>query len=153
MKNPGVVPGSGNRPWSLYTGHETKLMQVANHCNEVLPAAREEKTRAFAVFWLSHRTDVDSMEVMRVFCRLRGQNPLVGLIGMAKAHNVGIRPLHDPQEALFIPVFKKVLVDFTGRAVHQQQIELVAVQLELHPDMGRKGTEVLAFIRLYQESV
>jgi hypothetical protein len=37
--------------------------------------------------------------------------------------------------------------------VHQQQIELVAVQLELHPDMGRKGTEVLAFIRLYQESV
>lgn len=97
-----------------------------------------------AVLGLAHRADIDGMAVVRRFFRAGIEGSVVGLVRMPKAEDVGVSAFEDAQQAFFFPVLKQVLVDFAGAAVHQQQVQLVVVQLKFQTDMGGQRAQILA---------
>jgi hypothetical protein len=50
-----------------------------------------------AVLGLSHGADVDGMAIMGRRVGNGGEDAMVGLMGMAKAHYIGVGVVHDPQ--------------------------------------------------------
>src|SRR6267142_3633933 len=74
---------------------------------------------------------------------------MIWLMRVTEAHDVSVRLLHDPEQAFFIPVLKKIFIDLPGTTVHQQKVQLIMVQLEFNLDMRRQRTQVPSFVILH----
>jgi len=99
-----------------------------------------------AVLWFADGPDIDGVTEVGWGFGAGKQDPVVGLMRMAEAHNIGIGILHDPHHALFFPILKKVFIDAARTAVDEEEVELVLIELEFDPDVSREGPKICAFI-------
>src|SRR6185437_3449135 len=106
----------------------------------VIDLEQDIAAAGISILWLPNRANVDGVAIVGRGVRQRRENAMVRRMCMAKAHYVGVRVLHDPQEALFFPIFEQIFVYAAGTAMDEQEIKLVLVELEFDPHMGGERT-------------
>jgi len=70
-----------------------------------------------AVFRFADGADVDGVPEMVLAVGTIVKDAVIGLMGMAKTHNVGIGVVHDAEHTFFFAVFKQIFVDLSRAAM------------------------------------
>lgn len=115
----------------------------------VIDMQQDVSTPGVAVFGFAYGANIDGVTEVVLPVLAVVENAVVGLVGMAEAHDICVGVVHDAEHTFFFAVFKQVFVDLSGAAVYKQQVQLVIVELELDFEMGGQGAEVFSFFLFY----